>query len=198
MLITVAGFKGGVAKTTTAIHLACYLSQRGSTLLIDADPNRSALSWSQRGEGLPFLVLDEEAAVGKIATHRHTVIDTQARPSPDELEDLSTHCDLLVLPCTPDALALDALLLTVEALKPWGSGRYRVLLSIVPPWPSGDGAEARTFLKQAGIPTFRGMVRRFSVYQKAALLGLPVYAVPDPKAKVAWSDYLSIGQELGL
>ncbi|WP_245927652.1 ParA family protein [Aphanothece hegewaldii] len=26
MLITVAGFKGGVGKTTTAVHIACYFS----------------------------------------------------------------------------------------------------------------------------------------------------------------------------
>ena len=42
MIITVAGFKGGVGKTTTAIHLACYFAQQSEkTLLVDGDPNRS-------------------------------------------------------------------------------------------------------------------------------------------------------------
>ena len=45
MIITVAGFKGGVGKTTTAIHLACYFAQQSEkTLLVDGDPNRSSLS----------------------------------------------------------------------------------------------------------------------------------------------------------
>ncbi|QKD81208.1 ParA family protein [Thermoleptolyngbya sichuanensis A183] len=34
--------KGGVGKTTAAIHLAAFLQAQGETLPIDADPNRSA------------------------------------------------------------------------------------------------------------------------------------------------------------
>jgi chromosome partitioning protein len=48
MIITIASFKGGVAKTTTAVHLAAYLQDRSPTLLIDGDPNRSATGWSRR------------------------------------------------------------------------------------------------------------------------------------------------------
>ena len=59
-MITVAGFKGGIGKTTTAVHLACYFSGLGKTLLVDGDPNRSATGWSKRGEGdnFPFKVVD--------------------------------------------------------------------------------------------------------------------------------------------
>ena len=49
MITTVASFKGGVGKSTTAVHLAAYLHLRGPTLLIDGDPNRSVTGWSKRG-----------------------------------------------------------------------------------------------------------------------------------------------------
>ena len=42
MIITIASFKGGVAKTTTAVHLAAYLQDRSPNLLNDGDPNPSA------------------------------------------------------------------------------------------------------------------------------------------------------------
>ena len=61
MYVTVVGYKGGVAKTTTAVHLAACLQQRAPTLLVDGDSNRSALAWAEAGR-LPFRVVDETAA----------------------------------------------------------------------------------------------------------------------------------------
>ena len=57
MIITVASFKGGVAKTTTAVHLAAYLQRLAPTLLLDGDPNRQALVWNTAGR-MPFKVAD--------------------------------------------------------------------------------------------------------------------------------------------
>ncbi len=126
------------------------------------------------------------------------MIDTQARPSFDELKDLATGCDLLVLPSTPDALALDALMLTIDTLQSLNANHYKVLLTLIPPWPSRDGAEARNFLQDAKLPLFKGGIRRMVAYQKAALEGVPVYAVSDQRAKKAWSDYVEIGHEIKL
>ena len=59
--------------------------------------------------------------------YEHIVIDTAARPNRDELEALADGCNLLVLPTTPDALAIDALMQTVDLLQTLGSDRYRHL-----------------------------------------------------------------------
>lgn len=194
MILAITGFKGGVGKTTTAVHLASFFSSDAPTLLVDGDPNRSATGWHGRG-GLPVRVVDERVASRYAREYTHVVIDTQARPSKEDLKALAEGVDLLVLPTTPDALALEALLATLEALR--GSGaRYRVLLTMVPPRPSRDGDEARVLLESHGVPLFRGQVRRAAAFAKAALMGVPVYGVPDPRARLAWEDYQEIGREV--
>ncbi len=195
MIITVASFKGGVGKTTTAIHLAAFLQGQGETLLVDADPNRSALGWASRGE-LPFAVMDEWEAGQNVRPNSNVVIDTQARPTPEDLSALAKTCDLLVLPTTPDILALDALVLTVEYLKKISTEHYRILITAVPPKPSKAGEEVKALLQEAHLPVFEQGVRRLAAFQKAALQGLPVYSVKDPRAEAGWQDYERVGQEI--
>ena len=195
MIITIASFKGGVGKTTTAVHLAACLCERATTLLLDGDANRSASSWAERGS-FPFKVVDERQAAKCARDYEHIVIDTEARPDIDDLRQLVKGCDLLVIPTTPDVLSLDALMLTVEELKSLGADQYRVLLTIIPPRPSRDGDEAADSLKQAGIPLFSTGIRRLVAFQKAALSGVLVHAAKDSRAADAWADYASIGAEL--
>jgi|SRR5215831_10396676 len=196
MIITIASFKGGVGKTTTAVHLAAFLQERSATLLLDGDANRSATAWARRGS-FPFKVVDERQAVkyARDRNYEHIVVDTEARPSDEDLRDLVEGCDFLVIPTTPDALALNALMLTVQELKSL-EAQYRVLLTIIPPRPSRDGDEAADTLKQAGIPLFTTGIRRLVAFQKAALSGVLVHTAKDSRAADGWADYVSIGTEL--
>lgn len=195
MIVTVASFKGGVGKTTTAVHLAAILQGQRDTLLIDGDPNRSASGWAKRG-ALPFRVVDERQAARFSRDYQNVVIDTQARPSQEDLEALAEGCDLLVIPSTPDALSLDALTLTVHALQNLAPNRYRILLTMVPPKPSRDGEEAREMLEESSLPLFSSSIRRISAFQKAALQGVPVCNVKDPRAELGWQDYVAVGEEM--
>jgi chromosome partitioning protein len=195
MIVTVASFKGGVGKTTTALHLAAYFQTKTNTLLVDGDLNRSALEWANRGQ-LPFKVVDEKQAVKFARTYEHIIIDTPARPSPDELKTIAEGCDLLVLPTSPDALALAATLQMVDALKSLQT-HYKILLTLIPPHPNKTGEDAKAAIAKAGLPIFSTGIRRLAVFQKAALEGVPVNQVKgDSYAGIAWRCYFEVGKEI--
>ena len=185
MILTVASFKGGQGKSTTSMHLAEYFSRRAATLLVDGDPNRSASQWAARGS-LPFRVAGESQAPMLARQHRHIVIDTKARPDAEDLRELAAGCHLLILPCTPDTLSLDALILTVKSLQEIGAASYRILLTIVPPLPMRDGERAREALVEAGFPLFKSQIPRSVSYQRAASEGK---TAPSP-------EYESLGREI--
>ena len=49
MIVALLNQKGGVGKTTLATHIAGELALRGqNVILLDADPQGSALDWTQR------------------------------------------------------------------------------------------------------------------------------------------------------
>lgn len=180
-----ASFKGGVGKSTSAVHIAAYLAKSAKTLLVDGDPNRSVTRWAAEGR-LPFTVVSEAQATMHARNYEHIVIDTKARPDSEDLREIATGCHLLVLPCTPDPLSVDALLATVKELKGLGSERFRVLLTIVPPRPNRDGPKAREALHEAGLPLFKANIPRLVTFQRCILEGQTVYS----------PEYNDVGEEI--
>lgn len=192
MFVTVASYKGGVGKTTTAVHLADYLQSLGSTLLIDGDPNRSATGWAKRG-GFDFAVVDEKAGAYSARNYRHVVVDTEARPGSADFEALATGCDLLVVPTVPASLDTDVLVQTLRAAQALAAEKYRVLLVKVPPLPETDGEQLRAALTSQSIPVFRAEIPRLKAFEHAAAAGVSVRALP--RAGRAWEAYVAVGKE---
>ena len=196
MIITVASYKGGVGKTTTAVHLAAFLQTLAPTLLLDGDDTRNATAWGQRGKGFDFKVADEIQAARFARDFTHTVIDTGQRPKHIDLKVFSEGCDLLVIPTVPASLDTDGLVLMLRALYDIGSDRYRVLLTKVPPPPEPEGPQLRAALTLQGVPLFAVDIPRLKAFEKAAAEGVPVSGIDDRRAMRAWKAYEAVGKEL--
>lgn len=183
-----------MGKTTSAVHIAAILAKDDKTLLIDGDPNHSALKWAKRGN-LPFHVVDLMAAPKHTRNYEHVVFDTPARPQRDDIEALVDGCDLLIVPTTPDILSIDATLETVDMLNALKCDRYHILLTIIPPAPRKTGEQAREAL--ADFPLFKQSIRQFAAYEKAALEGVLVHQVKgDRNARIAWREFEMLGKEI--
>lgn len=194
MIITVAGFKGGVGKTVTALHLAAFLAQKSDkVLLIDGDPNHSSLNWAERGD-LPFNVCSLIGAAKASRRAESIVIDTEGNPDLDAIKDFAETSDLVVLPTTADILAIEALLNAVDSLS--NLGLYGVVLTMVDSRKRSDAEAAKRALERQKIPVFNQMIRRLTAYERAALQGVIVRDSGDRFSRIAWSEYEALGKEV--
>ncbi|MGH3088991.1 MAG: hypothetical protein ACRDSJ_16955 [Rubrobacteraceae bacterium] len=56
------------------------------------------------------------------------------------------------------------------------------------------GDQARQGLLEAGLSVFDSQVRRLAAFPKAALAGIPIYKIRDPRARLGWRDYERVGR----
>jgi chromosome partitioning protein len=186
--IAVVNQKGGVGKTTTAVNLAVGLSKRGPTLLVDTDPQRSALSWSEAaGEVFPVVVVslpvrDLHRRMPQLANgYDHVVIDCPPGEGDRAIaQSALMAAEMAVVPLSPSPLDLDRLGDTVDLIagvETVTGVEWRALLIKVRTGTKSSKA-VREVLAELGVPVLEAEIPLREGYANA------FGAVPEP-----WADY---------
>lgn len=179
MRVAVVNLKGGTSKTTSSMFLAAALAQRARTLLVDADPQGSALSWSETAEAdgyeLPFALMgmptqDVHRKLGRVAgDYAHVVIDTP----PGEIQITRSAlraAEVALVATSPSVMDVSRfrptldLLADVEDLNE--SLAYCVLITRARRI-SREGRDARAVMDQMGLPVLQTEVPHLSFYSEA-------------------------------
>lgn len=123
MIIVVANSKGGVGKSTLAVHLAAWLHQQGhSVTLADCDTQQSSSEWiREAAPGVkavrldnPDVILNELPQLGAEADY---VVADGPGSQTETSRALLLRADMAIVPCKASMLEVRALAKATEVLR---------------------------------------------------------------------------------
>ncbi|MCR2764975.1 ParA family protein [Microbacterium sp. zg.B48] len=205
-IVAIANQKGGVGKTTLTTQLAAVLSRRFRVLVVDVNPQRSTVWWAENArDRLPFdfAGYQSPAALAQLpeltAECDFVLVDTpggvEATPL---LETVLDAVDYVMVPMTPERLAVEPTARTVSRLIEPRRVRYGVLLNRIDP---SIPTQLRTFQElldtTLGLARFEAHLRKYQAYAEAPVLGQLVTATPPTGRTAGYiADLTRVGYEL--
>ena len=184
MLIALANSKGGVGKSTIAVHLAALAHEQGlKVAFIDADAQQSGSRWLRDLQApfpvhrltTPEEVIEQADEIDR--NHQLTVADGPAGLS-EVTRAVLMVCDLALLPCGPSALDLHALQDALRTLRQAQKIRQGPPRAVVVPNKLQAGYRLSRELVEAapnlGVPCVEGLRLR-QAYAEAAGQGSVVW-----------------------
>jgi chromosome partitioning protein len=207
MIISFLNQKGGVGKSTLATNIAAALAKRGArVLLLDTDPQGSALDWAamRQGEtlfttaGFPRPVIHKE--IGHLgAGYDHVIIDGAGRAT-DISRSAILASDLVVIPVQPSPFDIWASEETVklcqeasvykENLKYAFAVNRKIANTVI-------GREVKDALAQFDVPVLKTATTQRIIYAESIMSGTAVIEDAGPAAQEIESlldDILEFGK----
>lgn len=194
-IIAILNPKGGVGKTTIALHLARALKDYGSILLVDSDPQGSARDWSEQGGGelFPVVGIDRAGALKSTTQQLSNSYDWVVIDGAAKLEEMAAHSvsisDLVIIPVQPSPLDLWACESLVEQIK-----QRQIITDGIPTAAfqisrakkrTNLASEIREVVKEYDLPLLDGNIHDRTIFAKSLSDGLTVLDI-DPDGVAAF------------
>lgn len=205
-IVAVANQKGGVGKTTVTMQLGAALSRRHRVLVVDVDRQRSTVWWAENVRmQLPFdFAGDQNPKLLARLRDLHLDYDVVLVDTPGNLEDtpvLETvldAADYVVIPLTPEPLAVEPTMRTISRLIEPRRLRHSVLLNRIDPRIPNQLHTWQELLDSTwGVPRFDSHLRQYKAQSDAPILGQLVTTFSDNRRTAgAISDVTRVGLEV--
>ena len=206
MIVSILNQKGGVGKTTLAVHLARYFTKKGDqVVLIDSDPQGSSMDWHERSKGdlihtvcQPTATLPQDVKKYISMGCKWIIIDGVPHVSPKTASAINCS-DIVLIPVQPSPYDIWSSSEIVELIKTRQSVNFNkphaafvVSRKIV---NTNLGRDIHESLQGYELPVFKSHTCQRVVYPHSANIGSTVLDMGHD-AKEAANEIEEIAKEL--
>lgn len=193
-IVAVLNRKGGSGKSTLATHIAGYLANRGSSVMLgDADRQQTSVSWLRRREAAtsavaPIMtwIMDTRNSLRKPAGISHIVLDTPAAMQGLELQRVLNYADAVVVPLSDSLFDMEAAAASISEIRTHprvGAGAVRLGAVGVRIDARTRGAQALQAWAHAVEVPLVATLRVTQSYVRCAEKGLTLFDLPADRTQ---------------